>query len=206
MTTSRDRILSKIETVRKAKALPLNAVDCPVGSGLKIPEGDLISAFKESLELINGHCYVSDNERECVEMVKSHLDENGVRDKTILSHSILSSPFSNLHNNDIDLSEIAAGITSCELLSAQTGTVLLTAKEERRLIALSPIHIVIARRSQLRATLDECVKELVQKYNDNLPSQLTLITGPSRTADIEKTLILGAHGPKKLAVFIVENS
>ena len=44
-----------------------------------------------------------------------------------------------------------------------------------------------------------------EKYKTRLPSQITLITGPSRTADIEKTLVLGAHGPKELHVFILNN-
>jgi L-lactate dehydrogenase complex protein LldG len=45
-----------------------------------------------------------------------------------------------------------------------------------------------------------------KKYGTNLPSMLSVITGPSRTADIEKTLVLGAHGPKDLYVFLLDDS
>jgi len=46
---------------------------------------------------------------------------------------------------------------------------------------------------------------LKEKYPENMPSMVSNITGPSRTADIEKTLVLGAHGPKGLYVFLLEN-
>jgi L-lactate dehydrogenase complex protein LldG len=129
--------------------------------------------------------------------------ENTTENKVYLSVSLQDSPFSSLQSADTEeMSSIHIGISTCELLVAQTGTALVTSKEGRRIIGLSPIHIIIAERSQLRRTLDEGLKELAAKYGQDLPSQVTLITGPSRTADIEKTLILGAHGPKKLAVFI----
>ena len=68
-----------------------------------------------------------------------------------------------------------------------------------------PVHIVIARKNQLVGYLEEAYSGIHEKYNDNFPSQIALITGPSRTADIEKTLVLGAHGPRELRVFIVWN-
>jgi L-lactate dehydrogenase complex protein LldG len=49
-------------------------------------------------------------------------------------------------------------------------------------------------------------KLLKNKYGNRLPSMITNVTGPSRTADIEKTLVLGAHGPKELFVFLLDDS
>jgi len=43
-----------------------------------------------------------------------------------------------------------------------------------------------------------------KKYKDNLPSLITFATGPSRTADIEKTLVVGVHGPKEVYCFLVD--
>jgi len=43
-----------------------------------------------------------------------------------------------------------------------------------------------------------------KKYNGNMPSMISIATGPSRTADIEKTLVLGAHGPKEVYVFFID--
>ncbi|MOA49007.1 Lactate utilization protein C [compost metagenome] len=47
---------------------------------------------------------------------------------------------------------------------------------------------------------------LKEKYEEHLPSNITVISGPSRTADIEKTLVLGAHGPKEFYVFLIDDS
>lgn len=68
-----------------------------------------------------------------------------------------------------------------------------------------PLHIVIASKDQLVATLEEAYSNIQQKYIDDLPSQIALVTGPSRTADIEKTLVLGAHGPRELWVFLLHS-
>lgn len=65
-----------------------------------------------------------------------------------------------------------------------------------------PQHIVIARKDQLVDYLHTAYDKIREKFPDQLPSQITLITGPSRTADIEKTLVMGAHGPRELHVLL----
>ncbi len=200
--STRDEILAKIKVAREAKNQEIVLPEAPVASGLKVPKGDLALAFKKSIESVQGECYISDNLNDCISGVEDFLFENNISSNLFLSPSLDKTIVDSLESSKGDISKIEAGITSCELLAAQTGTAILTAKEGRKLMGLSPIHVIIAKRDQLRPTLDEAVKEIGEKYGNNFPSQLTLITGPSRTADIEKTLILGAHGPKKLAVFI----
>jgi len=63
---------------------------------------------------------------------------------------------------------------------------------------------VLAYTSQLVPDLKDGFALLKQKYGDNMPSMISNVTGPSRTADIEKTLVLGAHGPKELFVFLLD--
>ena len=63
----------------------------------------------------------------------------------------------------------------------------------------------MAKRSQLKAYVTDALIAVKEKYPDKLPSLLSIISGPSRTADIEKTLVMGAHGPRELYVFIAEN-
>jgi L-lactate dehydrogenase complex protein LldG len=65
-----------------------------------------------------------------------------------------------------------------------------------------PFTFVLARVSQLVNYPEDALVGMQQKYNDKLPSLISTITGPSRTADIEKTLVLGAHGPKEFIVFL----
>jgi len=104
-----------------------------------------------------------------------------------------------------DLETCDAGITECDALIAQTGSVLLTSRSAggRALSVLPPHHVVLARREQLISDLPEAFALLKRKYQSNYPSFMTLITGPSRTGDIERILVLGAHGPKKLTIFCV---
>jgi len=75
----------------------------------------------------------------------------------------------------------------------------------RRLNVFPEIHIVIAYPDQFVPDLSDALKAIQLKYEGDLPSLISVITGPSRTADIEKTLIMGAHGPKNLFVFLVED-
>ena len=98
-----------------------------------------------------------------------------------------------------------AGLTECECLVAQTGSVCVSALSSggRTLSVLPPHHLVVARRRQVVPDLTAAYELLAQKYAPNYPSFMTFITGPSRTGDIERILVLGAHGPKKLTVLLV---
>jgi L-lactate dehydrogenase complex protein LldG len=104
-----------------------------------------------------------------------------------------------------DLEKVSVGITGCDALIAQTGSVLLTARSGggRALSVLPGHHVVIAAASQLVPDLPAAFELLERKYAPNFPSFMTFITGPSRTGDIERVLVLGAHGPRKLTVIMV---
>lgn len=94
------------------------------------------------------------------------------------------------------------GISGCDFLIAQTGTVVVTSASAggRALSVLPPHHVVLARRAQLVPDLPTAFHLLGAKYGTRWPSMISFITGPSRTGDIERILVLGAHGPKKLTV------
>lgn len=100
-----------------------------------------------------------------------------------------------------------AGVTQCEFLIARLGSILVSSAQlsGRRSFAYPDTHIVLGYTSQLVDDIKDALKEMKVKYKTGLPSMMTLITGPSRTADIEKTLVMGAHGPKELFVFLVED-
>jgi L-lactate dehydrogenase complex protein LldG len=106
-----------------------------------------------------------------------------------------------------ELEACSAGITECDALVAQTGTVVVTSKTAggRALSCLPPHHVVIARRSQLVADLPAAFGLIRQKHGANYPSMISFITGPSRTGDIERILVLGAHGPKRLTIFCLQD-
>lgn len=109
--------------------------------------------------------------------------------------------------DDRNFTSVEAGITLCECLVARTGGVMVSSRQlaGRRLTIYPPVHIVVAYTSQILLDIKDSLTFLQEKYPENIPSMISMIAGPSRTADIEKTLVLGAHGPKELILFLLED-
>lgn len=111
------------------------------------------------------------------------------------------------HKHRSDFDDIEVGVTACEALIARNGSILISNADAsgRRLSVYPPVHIVIAKTSQLVMDIKHGMALMREKYGNDLPSMITTITGPSRTADIEKMLVLGAHGPKELYLLLLED-
>ena len=95
------------------------------------------------------------------------------------------------------------GITSADYALADTGTlVMLSSRQEARLISLlPPVHLAIVPHQKILTGLDELLARLPQPAGHS--SSMVLITGPSRTADIEQILVRGVHGPGEIHVIVV---
>jgi L-lactate dehydrogenase complex protein LldG len=104
-----------------------------------------------------------------------------------------------------ELARCDVGISECDALVAQTGSVVVTSRSAggRALSVLPPHHVVVAQREQLVPDLPAAFALLKSKYGASYPSMISFVTGPSRTGDIERILVLGAHGPKKLTILCV---
>lgn len=129
---------------------------------------------------------------------KIYCREEGLR-KTLAENQ-----FTNYSHNDLASCDTA--ITTCEWLVARTGSIVMSAAQEsgRTVSVYAPVHICIAYTSQLVYDVKDALLKAREKYSGNLPSLITFATGPSRTADIEKTLVVGIHGPKEVYVFLVD--
>jgi len=105
-----------------------------------------------------------------------------------------------------DLASCEISITGCECLVARTGTIVMSAAQQggRTTSVYAPIHICIAYSNQMMYDIKDALLFLKDKYSGNMPSLITFASGPSRTADIEKTLVTGVHGPKEVYCFLVE--
>lgn len=101
------------------------------------------------------------------------------------------------------IKEVEVGITPADLLVAETCTLVIRNKRPflRELSLLPPIHIAIIGEDQIIADLYKAVEIL--KSDIMKGDGITLITGPSKTADIELNLVKGVHGPKEVILFIV---
>lgn len=99
----------------------------------------------------------------------------------------------------------AAGISRCEALVAMTGSLLFSSRCGGRAVSvLPPCHIVITQRRQLTVDVEEALQRLQAEGVADSLSYVGLVTGPSRTADIERIVVMGAHGPMRLIVIIEE--
>lgn len=103
--------------------------------------------------------------------------------------------------------QLQASLSLCELLVARTGSVLVSS-HQKSLPALSTqasTHIILAFTSQLVHHLHQALEIILHKYANNLPSQLSLITGPSITQVFDKSWMCGAQGPEELVLFLVDD-
>jgi len=203
MSNARQEILAKL---KKTKNPIPNKPDFtePVFHEVKEP---LEIAFKESLEQVNGEVHIFHSEQQLFENLGRFLKEYSKEDMKCREPEILKllQKYGIRANESEQLGDkLEVGITGCEFLIAHTGSAMVSSAQKggRQLFVYPEIHVVVAKKNQLVAYLEDAYLQIIAKYGKNLPSQITLITGPSRTADIEKTLTLGAHGPKELHVFL----
>ncbi len=110
---------------------------------------------------------------------------------------------------DADAQRIAragSGVSVARLGVAETGSVLLApaSRADRLVAVLPPLHLVVMRATTLCASLDDAAAQMGTLFGDG-GAYLTLVTGPSRTADIERVITVGAHGPRRLRVVVVED-
>ena len=207
-TTSKERMLKKIRKalLEKHENPYPNLEEAPLYDEL---DDYLEVMFAEQLSLVAGKFIFCEDEIQFIENLLSLADEKGWRKiycweeplQALLSH--FEFPF---YSTDTDFLQAEVGITLCESLVARNGSVIMSNGNAagRRLSIYPPHHIVVAYTSQLVPDLKDAIKQLKAKYPANLPSMVSVVTGPSRTADIEKTLVLGAHGPRELIVFLLE--
>ena len=116
---------------------------------------------------------------------------------------ITGTPYANPEELRNACADSAVGITSAYCLLAETGTIVLRATpEEPRLISLlPPVHIAVVPQDRLLTNLDEMLSMIPRPVDDS--SAMVLVTGPSRTGDIEQFLVRGVHGPGHVHVILV---
>ena len=202
---SRKDILERIAAVRKTRELNYPEPDWQENIYKEI-EPSPEECFADELKKVSGNCVLCNDENEVFEKIKELMGEKGQTSIFCKDASIAEQLDSRniAHTNaESDFTDMEMGITRCEFLVARTGSVMVSAASPsgRRMNIFPPTHIVLAKKSQIVPYVTDALKGMRQRY-DTLPSTITNITGPSRTSDIEKTLVLGAHGPKNIWVFV----
>ena len=210
-STSREKVLKKIRNALISKQeLPFPDINYESSVFRELNESLEIN-FAEEFNKTGGKFVYCENETEFIENLK-YLIRNKQWDRIF---SVDLELVKILHKGNIPFisskekfKTIQVGITQCEFLVARLGSIMVSSGQMsgRRLHVFPDTHIVLAYTSQLVPDLKDAFLKLRNKYETRFPSFVSLITGPSRTADIEKTLVMGAHGPKELYVFLLEDT
>lgn len=166
--------------------------------------------FAQELIKVNGEFIFCETEKECIDGLKELITQKGFRKITCLDpalHMLFDRNAFIGYDTEKDITISEAGIMLCESLVARTGSIIFSSRlpAGRTLPVYPPFNIVIASTNQLVPDITDAFALVRKKYNGNIPSMINLATGPSRTADIEKTLVLGAHGPRAVYVFLIDN-
>jgi L-lactate dehydrogenase complex protein LldG len=206
---SRDNILHKIRTALGRGAGQAVADPPPVRIRIpQVPVETRIASLIERVRALAGEAAVSDDPRGFVARAIDGKTAVASNAPFLAECGITTLPgvHSNIRDRE-ELRELCAtvdvGITSADYALADTGTlVMISSPQEARMISLlPPAHIAVVPRARILTGLDELFSLLPTPADTT--SSMVLITGPSRTADIEQILVRGVHGPGVISVVVV---
>lgn len=193
--TAREDILSKTRAALNRQ--PGDSIPLPPPVVLReAPTVGLVEQFRKALEALAGN----------VVLVKTAEESRLAVDKAVNGRTFIASP--KMGGPPFSRDEIAAtevGITSADYALADTGSlVIFTESNESRLLSLlPPCHIAVIESSRMVASLDDVFR--LRPLPGEQSSAMIVITGPSRTADIEMRLVRGVHGPGEIHVILIDD-
>ncbi len=212
MSETRNRILQRLRAVRREP--PPLPVAPPTA-----PDDDreaLIARFTAALRAVRGEVHRL-RDGDWPGWLARELPARGIRRLMTgsgpLAERLHAAPPAGLDLRRYDLAveeckdtlfhDIDAGLTGCHGAIAATGSLILwpNRTEPRLLSLVPPVHIAVLDPASLHPDLASAVR--AQRWHQGLPANALLVTGPSKTADIEQTLTWGIHGPRELIVLIV---
>ena len=210
--TNKEQILGDVRNaiIEKQEAT-LKDVDKRTETWVPINEEDgtaitFVQHFKDQ----GGIFIYLESEAELAECLQQLIPENGWEPLCCTSPEMQSL----LQRNGIgfasdiprEANQKIVSITDCECLVAQTGSILLSEAQcqSRRAYSTPDVLLVVAHTHQIVGGMKDALHKMKTKYEDSNPSQIAIVTGPSRTSDIEQTTVIGAHGTRQLAVFLID--
>jgi L-lactate dehydrogenase complex protein LldG len=208
-TESRERVLKKVRNALISKSVDKFS-QTDLAKPIYVEETDPIElVFAKNFTALSGKFSYCESESDLVAQLKLAAKEGNWSGIICLEPEIqkLLKQADIMYISDLSrITETLVGITGCESLVARFGSVMVSSKQAsgRKLPVFPDRHIVIAFTDQVVLDLKDAYSNLKQKYGAAIPSLIANIAGPSRSADIEKTLVVGAHGPKEFFVFLTE--
>lgn len=209
-STTKEKVLKRIRNgliSKSANPYP----DLDMNAAIYEPVTDALDiTFAQELMKTGGQFIYCENTDEMLSTLKLLIQSNNLHPlfcNDLNFYKKISEAGIPVKNDINEFPDVRTGITFCEFLIARLGSVMVSSRSgPGRILNFFPeVHIVVAKTSQLVVDLKHAFTALKAKYPQRLPSFISVITGPSRTADIEKTLVMGAHGPKELYVFLIDD-
>jgi len=210
MDTARNNILARLKAAQEKRGEIGETIPDFTSPIYHRLNDDLLLEFKANLEMIGGQVIMCPSKDEATVAIQKICTEKN-QDRIFCTDKQLQKLIKNdltIDSDEDHFLSLNIGLTGCEFLVAHLGSVLISSAQisGRRLNVFPETHVVVADLSQMTDYLDQAMQKLQEKYKNNLPSLISNITGPSRTADIEKTLVMGMHGPKSLIVIIIDEN
>jgi L-lactate dehydrogenase complex protein LldG len=217
---ARDRIFARLRSAAGTAAAPVAQPE-PLPT-VECSQPEKIEKLKTLMEAMRTEVHIT-NEQNWLGLLEDILRQRKIKDLLYGPRTPLGEALQQKWQNaadglpelvpyEVEIEEIKervfnveAGITSTMGGIAETGALILwSSKEEPRLMSLvPPIHIAILQADKIYNSLAEVMQK--ENWSANMPTNAFLISGPSKTADIELVLAFGVHGPKELIVLVVEN-
>jgi L-lactate dehydrogenase complex protein LldG len=210
-STSREKVLKKIRNASIYKnENPFMDIDFNSPVFAEVADSPDI-AFAREFSRIAGKFVYCESDSEFCQNLSLLMQQRGLKSVFCLEPSLqqlLQQEQVPYESSEEQLLHARAGLTACEFLIARLGSIMVSSRQAsgRRLPVFPDLHIVHAYSSQIVPDLQDALSGIRQKYAEGLPSLVSVISGPSRTADIEKTLVMGAHGPRDVYVFLVDDT
>ena len=210
--TFKEQMLAKVRNalIERQEAL-FKDIDQRTETWIPIKEEDGTAiTFAQNFKGQGGIFVYLESEEEFAECLKQLVPENGWEplwctspdmQRLLAKHDI---PFT--ESKEREPKQKLVSLTGCECLVAQTGSIVLSdaLTKTREAYALPDILLVYATTEQIVPGMRTAFQTVKRNYAKSKPSQMTIITGPSRTTDIEQTLVTGAIGIRQVAVFLVD--
>jgi len=209
MSEARTNILKKIKQALVHK-VPVPFFGTPNNNSVFLPSTqELAVEFAANFTGLQGRFSYCADQQELIKQLHLLFESRGWKNiycrEDAIKNDFANNGFSLTYTDN--LTNCDASITGCENLVARTGSLLLSSAQQsgRTVSVYAPVHICIASTNQLVYDIDDSIMQLRDKYGTEFPSMVTLASGPSRTADIEKTLVVGVHGPKEVFCFLIDD-
>jgi L-lactate dehydrogenase complex protein LldG len=234
--SNRDSFIARVhQAAEQGRQYRVALHDVPLDAGYVGAGGDLVQRFAEEVTTVGGQAFVVRSIEDSRQKLRDLLGEAKAASAVCWRHELLDrmglrSLMTEAGVEAFDYDFLASmspedrrarllacdvGITSCDAAIAETGTLMMCSRPEQERLAslIAPVHIAIIERQQILADLMDAFAMLMKNdearmTNDgpSLPSNVTFITGPSKTGDIELQLTTGVHGPGVWQVIVIDEA